>query len=147
MNKLDFGNIVKSKIPMLRSLIAELNFHACMNFGSDLLRHSEFIKYKEGVFIGEIIENLFGNIQSLNDVFGLKQEDITDMLNEIYPLLDFLEKNLLQEDKDKKIELYNLLINARYAVTEKQITYFREQKPNKINRQNTLPPTSPSKFS
>ena len=125
---MDFIEVFKSKIPMLRTLLGDSNYSACSNFGTDLLRLSEFAKYSEGVFIGEFFETLFGNYRSLTDRFDVAKEDIEKMQKTIYPMLDFLENNIPITDTDKKADFYNLLVNARYVVTESQLTYFREKK-------------------
>jgi hypothetical protein len=125
---LDFIEAYKSKIPTLRALLAESNFSACSNFGSDLLRAADLVKYEEGVFVGEFFETLFNNLSALNYSYDLKKDDIEKIQKAVNPVFDFLENNMPITDKDKKAEFYSLLVNARYVVTESQLIYFREKK-------------------
>lgn len=126
---MDFVEAFRAKMPMFRGFLVDSNFKACANAATDLLRASEFAKYPEGVFIGEYFEALFIELRGLVGAFEVKKEDVEKMQKAVNSIIDFIEANIPITDTDKKAELYSLLLNARYIVTENQLTYFREKKP------------------
>jgi hypothetical protein len=129
---MEFVEAFREKMPMFRGFIVDCNFGACSNIATDLLRASEFAKYPEGVFIGEVLEQMFFELKRLTQKYETKKEDLEIIQKVSYPLIDFIEANIPLTDTDKKAEFYTLLMNARYVATEKQIKYFRENKPKPI---------------
>ena len=126
---MEFEESFRARMNMFSDFLAVSNFGACANAATDLLRASDFANYPEGVFIGEIFEALFAELKGLVDNFSVKREDIEEILREVSAAVDFIRGNSPLTDKDKKAELYDLLLSARYIVTKNQLRYFRENRP------------------
>jgi len=138
---LDFLQRLRERLEILRNNLSEENFQACENMSTDILRASEFVNFSEGVFIGEFFEALFTNVKLLTSAFNIEKKDIERIQASIIPIVDFIKANMPIAGADKKAQFYDLLLTARYLVTEIQISYWRMTKPKK-----RLTPFSPNPF-
>jgi hypothetical protein len=125
---MDFVANFREKIGMLENLLADGNFRACANMSTDLLRAAEFAGFTEGVYLGEFFEALFSNMRQLIGMYNLDKKDIENVQRVSLPVVQFFKTNLPLTDANKKAELYDLMMKARFAVTQLQITTWRDKK-------------------
>ena len=123
---LDYMARFKERLDELDTNLTKLNFRACSNASTDLIRASEFVGYSEGVFIGEFFESLFNNLASVTYRFKVEKDVIESIKNEILKLVQLIKKSIPTKDVSVKSELYDTMVKMRYVVTAFQIKNFRE---------------------
>lgn len=124
---MSFIDKIRERVSTLQGLLETRNFKGCANLSTDLLRTSEFANYPEGIFIGEFFESLFSNIRLLNNNYKLDSLDLESIQQVILPVIQYSQANIPITTDDKKARFYDLMLNARSAVTEMQIMYYREK--------------------
>ncbi len=89
--------------------------------------------------LGEFFEALFVNVRGLTTRFEVEKKDLENIQKAILPAIDYAQNNIPFTTNEQKARFYDLLLNARCAVTEVQIAYYRE-KPKKPTMPISFPP-------
>lgn len=125
--------IFDEKLALMQKLSSELNFRACLSNTTDLILVSIMFDYKDGVFIGEVLESIFEQTWRLSRDFILTDDD-QNMVKEKYN--EYLEQIAKTYKNTDKNELYNALLNLRFEITKLQFkclqTYRRKERQEKI---------------
>jgi len=132
----DLPELFYEKILLIRKLSIEFNFKACLKSSTDLITTSILFEYQDGVFIGEVVESVFEQLDSLINQFELDDEDKETLKKSFDKNVGIVAKSFRNKDKN---ELYQALSNLRYDTTKMQYKCFQTRKRAKKERIITFP--------
>jgi hypothetical protein len=121
----------KEALGRIRDDLSDGNIRGCFNNSTDLTRMSDFVDFDEGIFIGEIFEGIFDNLEDMINLFEHKPEEIEPIKKELMSLISIIEENIPSKSEKAKAKLYATLASARCCVTKVQIQFMREKKPKR----------------
>lgn len=126
---IDFIEKFKATVKKIEYSLSKDNYRACSNFSSDIIRASEINDFPEGVFIGEGIDSIFDNVESIDSKYNLESSDKDEIKKSIIPLLKTIHELIPTQDSKSKSGVYDQLVASRYFTTKLQLKYLREIKP------------------
>lgn len=100
-------------------LVGEPNLRGCFIIATDLTRSSALSDFKRGVFIAEILENVFVQVGSTFDKYVVSKDDEKEIIDNMTQNLSAL----LSDYKGDKVKLYDILEDLRFTATMFQIKY------------------------
>lgn len=109
------------------------DFVLCTNLSSEMIRISDYVDFIDGIFIGEFLESLFANINSINAEYIIEETVINNLKNDIINLISIL-RDTFPLNNTKKIKIYDLITNIRAKTTRLQLESFRGERKRKIGR-------------
>jgi len=113
----DLFQIFDERLALMRTLGTELNFRACSTNSNDLILASTMFEYKDGVFVGEVLEAIYEQIWRLVRDYILSDEDQISLKANFDKYLDLIANSYKKPDKN---ELYSALTGLRYEATKLQ---------------------------
>lgn len=132
----DLPELFYEKIRLLQKLSVDFNLEACTTSSTDLITTSILFEYQDGVFIGEVIESIFGQLDNLMNQFELEDEDKETLKESFDKNLGMIAESFKKKDKN---ELYQALSNLRYDATKMQYKCYQTRKRAKKERIITFP--------
>jgi hypothetical protein len=117
----------KEALSRIRDALAGNNTLACVNNSEDLTHYSSFLDFDEGVFIGEFLEGILGDFDSMVQLYEHEKEEIEPTKAKIGLLIKFLQTHFPPKDDKAKAELYDILVSTRSYVTRSYTTFMREK--------------------
>lgn len=118
----DAYQILDEKFNDIYAMVDKHNYYGCGRLSHDLIVTFSLISYDDGMFICEILEGAFFNLDQILRTVKVN-EDILDYLNK--NLKNELSKILSCYKNEDKNGLYNTLKNIRVNVTNFQFTMWR----------------------
>jgi len=112
----------------IREQISDFNTFSCEKIATDLTKIFAIFEFPIGVFVGEFLEEIFGELDELKE-YDLKEEVKKKILNKILDFLDYLLANpnvLCGQDLPQ--DIVKKMVDLRYIVTKNQIEVFRTKK-------------------
>jgi len=132
MTSVDLDRYFERELRNMKELISEFNTYSCGRVATDLTKICIIFEFPVGVFIGEFLEDIFNELESLKE-YNLKDKAKEEIIDKIKDLLSYLLNNLhilfsntLSEDIIKK------MIDLRYVVTKVQIEVFRTKRRRRL---------------
>lgn len=119
------------KITNMQKFSAEFNFKACTTISTNLITSAILFEYKDGVFIGEVFEGVFGQLAGLIEQFELDNEDREFLKKSFEKNLGLIAESFTKSDKSK---LYCALSDLRYDATKMQYKCIETNKSSRKNR-------------
>ena len=126
----DLNDIFMEKLTLMQKLSSELNFHACSRISTDLISVSSMLDYKDGVFVGEVLEAMFDQLRRLLVDFELDEKDQNILKENFVKNLELVSQTFTKSDKN---QIYTALSNLRFEATQLQYKCFHTLK-RKENR-------------
>lgn len=126
----DLLEIFDEKFILMQKLSTELNFRACLANTSDLIQASIMFDYKDGVFIGEVLEAIFEQSWRLLRDFVLTDDDQKILKAKFGEYLSLIAKSYKEGDKN---ELFKALSNLRFEITQMQFRCLKSYKRKERN--------------
>lgn len=102
--------------------VEENNFFACTNVSLDLIAFSELAGFKDGVFIGEVFEGLFSQLNALVKEYDLCDDELGQFKELTKQRVQIIADNYQKSDKNG---VYEALRDIRNDVTVLQMKTFR----------------------
>lgn len=127
MATVDITQKYKEALSRIRDALTNNNTMACVNNSQDLTHYSSFLDFDEGVFIGELLEGILDDFDSMVKLYEPKKEEIEPTKTKIGLLIKFLQTNFPPKDDKVKAELYDILVSIRSYVTKSYTTFMREK--------------------
>lgn len=117
---IDTNIFYQNKFEKLINAVGDSKFALCGNLSSDMIRASDYIDFKDGVFIGEFFESLFGNIHAANQKYVVDEQMMNDLKEALINLISSFKGSFPPNDSEK-INVYNLMVSVRAMTTKIQI--------------------------
>jgi hypothetical protein len=92
-----------------------------------LTHFSDFLDFDEGVFIGEILEGILDDFDSMVKIYEHTKREIEPTKTKINLLIDFLQTHFPPKNDETKAKLYDILVSTRSYVTRSYTTFEREK--------------------
>lgn len=117
------------RICNIQDNLANGNISTCYNIAHDLVSFAWNLELKDEVFISEVLESVFSNLNDTFNNYAVPPEKKNEIKLEIIDKL----KPLIQAYKTKSAStLYNTLSEIRYSATFHQLTAWQKyEQPNK----------------
>ncbi len=117
--------IFDEKFEIMQKLTDETNFSGLSGIATDLITTSIMFKYRDGVFIGEVFEAVFDQIDDLCHDFKVEENERNKVKKSIKECIKAISESFRKTDKN---DLYEALLTLRFVVTELQYTCFTTMK-------------------
>jgi hypothetical protein len=117
----------KEALSRIRGDLAGDNTTGCSNNSTDLTHFSDFLDFDEGVFIGEILEGILDDFDSMVKIYEHTKREIEPTKTKINLLIDFLQTHFPPKNDETKAKLYDILVSTRSYVTRSYTTFEREK--------------------
>jgi hypothetical protein len=121
--------VFDEKFVLMQKMASELNFRACLASTSEMIQVSITFEYKDGVFIGEVLEAIYEQTWRLLRDFILPEEDQNMLKAQYDKYLSIIASSYKEKDKNT---LYDALLNLRFEITKAQFkcvqNYKRKEK-------------------
>lgn len=127
MATVDITQKYKEALSRMRDYLTDNNTMACVNNSQDLTHYSSFLDFDEGVFVGEFLEGILDDFDSMVKMFEHKKEEIEPTKTKIGSLIKFLQTYFPPKNDKAKAELYDILVSTRSYVTRSYTTFMREK--------------------
>src|SRR3990170_8199374 len=91
----DIFQIFDENFVVMQKLANEQNFQACLPLSNNLITTSLMVDYKDGVFIGEVFEAIYSEVDNLFRRFEIVEEEqnrLKSNFNEYIPAIASLYK-------------------------------------------------------
>jgi len=124
----DILKIFDESFETIGKLLEESNYSGCSNIATDLITISGMSEFGDGVFIGEVLEGVFDQINTTVGNFTTSEEDIEALRGQMKEQVALVEKTY--KNKDKR-QLYEALRDLRVVATGFQYKCFWTMKPKK----------------
>jgi hypothetical protein len=103
-------------------MVEKANFQACVKISHDAIITFSMIGYSDGIFIFELLEGIFAQIDDSLDHYVVTDNVVKDLCGRNK---DYLLKILSSYNEDNKTRLYNALKDIRTDATMFQSDNFR----------------------
>mgnify|MGYP001047647707 CR=1 FL=1 len=130
----DIQQLFYEKIASITKLSEDFNFQACKISSNNLITSAIMFEYQDGVFIAEVFESVFEQLNGLMNLFELDDEDKEKLKKSFDKNLSIVAESYRKSDKN---ELYQALSNLRYDVTK--IQYKCIQTKERIRNESIIP--------
>jgi hypothetical protein len=117
----------KEALSRIRGDVADNNTTGCINNSTDLTHYSDFLDFNEGVFIGEILEGIFDDFDSMVTAYEHTKREIEPIKTKINSLIDFLQTHFPPKNDEAKAKLYDILVSTLSYVTKSYTAFEREK--------------------
>lgn len=117
---IDTNTFYQNKFEKLINAVGDSKFALCGNLSSDMIRASDYIDFKDGVFISEFFESLFGNIHAANQKCVVDEQIMNDLKEDLINLISSFKDSFPPNDSEI-INVYNLMVNVRAMTTKIQV--------------------------
>jgi hypothetical protein len=121
---IDISKIYQKNFDKIINGINNSNFSLCANLSGDLIRIADDADFVDGVFISEILESLFINIDRIINNFIIEESIVVDLKNALIDSILIL-KDSFPVDDNKKINIYDSMSNIRAKISKLQLEAFR----------------------
>ncbi|MCW4006453.1 MAG: hypothetical protein NWF04_07680 [Candidatus Bathyarchaeota archaeon] len=105
------------KILFLKEHSTGFNFLTCARVSTDLITTAAMFNYQDGVFIAEVFEGVFFQLQKMTDIFDIEENDQKKLKDTFESNLTTVAESFKKSDRN---ELYQALSNLRYETTKQQ---------------------------
>ena len=123
----DITRKYKEALSRIRDDLTDNNTMACVNNSEDLTHYSSFLDFDEGVFIGELLEEILDDFDDMVKMYEHKKEEIEPTKTKIDLLIKFLQTHFPPKNDKAKVELYDILVSTRSYVTRSYTAFMREK--------------------
>ncbi len=131
--QVDIIEIYQRLLGKITKALETSNFALCTTLSSEMIRIFDYIDFTDGIFIGEFLESIFMNLNSINADFIIEEDIINNLKNDINNLITVL-KNSFPLNNAKKIEIYDLITDVRAKITKLQLESFRGERNRKVGK-------------
>ncbi|GAB6286052.1 MAG: hypothetical protein STSR0009_22530 [Methanoregula sp.] len=105
--------------------LEEANFRSCGCISNDIILYSEIVGFDDGVFIGEVFESIFLEIDTEITRFQASDENLQLLIVNLRKFIGVVSKCYVGTDKN---DLYTALKEMRLITTKFQYVLRRENK-------------------
>jgi hypothetical protein len=122
----DIYQIFDEKFETLQKLAEEKNFFGSETVVTDIIKVASMFGYKDGVFIAEVLEAIYGQTAYLFQDYELAEKDQKEVIETAKKCLAIIAKSYRKTDKN---EIFDALKEFRNEITELQIRCYNTLTP------------------
>jgi len=131
--QIDIIEIYQRILGKIIKAVENSDFALCSTLSSEMIRLFDHLDFTDGMFIGEFLESLFSNINSINTEYMIEQTVINNLKIDITNLISVLIDSYPMTNT-KKIKIYDLIADIRAKISKLQLESFRGERKRKIIR-------------
>jgi len=130
----DLYQIFDESFQAMIALAGKSSYINCFNISVDLTRMSVQSDFKDGIFISEILENIFQQIGPLFDQYKIDEKDVKLIKEQVCEYLVLLSKVYRDEDKTKAYEVLRDLRSMTSQFQFKCWNYLENKRGSSLKR-------------
>lgn len=133
----DFDIIFLDNLKQIGELIETRNIQGAYKVSTNLIRFCDTTDDEEGVFISELLENVFSQVGPILDNYQLSEQEITEL---IQSLQKTYKGFIVAIEEKKRLEIFDTLVKLRFIATKFQLNQMRVGKMKSTKKSIGLPP-------
>jgi hypothetical protein len=121
----DINKIFEENLETMVKLILQKNYSGCANIGGDLVRTAWLADFADGIFVAEVLERAFYELNSVIERYEINEKEISELGENMIEQINQLSLSFRTPDKSK---LYDTLRSIRVMATCLQLKAYRNLK-------------------
>ena len=118
----DFDVIFLDNLKQIGELIETRNIQGAYKVSTNLIRFCDITDDEEGIFISELLENVFSQVGPILDNYQLSEQEITGL---IQILQETYKGVIVAIEEKKRLEIFDTLVKLRFIATKLQLNQIR----------------------
>jgi len=113
--------IFDESFKIIKEMLEKSNVYGCNRIARKLTSLGYMARFKEGVFVGEVLEGIFDQLYDVISEYDIDQDELKKILGILIEQSSILNDSLKNSNNEK---IYETLKEMRYSVTDFQISKY-----------------------